>query len=381
MAIFSNKYNSIVPKTPRMQSLRKKFPVLNQCLYANTASAGLLSEDLMEWRQGHDLDFLIGGSEMKVKSFAHMPEIKKTVGKFFNCKPANVALVPNFSLGLNMLLEGLSKDKKVLLLQNDYPSMNWPFETRNFNRDYVAIDERMEENIYEKVKSEGIDVFALSLVQWINGVKIDLEFLKQLKKDFPNLLIIGDGTQYCGTEIFDFETSGVDILGTSAYKWLLAGYGNGFFLVKDAVKDQFQLKGIGNGSVKNDQSKRDSISFCNFLEPGHLDTFNFGSLEFALNFLDDIGLEHIQSHLQKLSAKAKEAFAELGLLEEGVLGRSQHSTIFSIKEDQKLFHKLTEENVVASLRGGGIRFSFHFYNTEDEIDVIRTLLKRWLSKG
>ena len=47
-----------------MQNLRKKFPVLNQCIYANTASAGLLSEDLMEWRQGHDLDFLIGGSEL-----------------------------------------------------------------------------------------------------------------------------------------------------------------------------------------------------------------------------------------------------------------------------------------------------------------------------
>jgi len=364
-----------------MQSLRKKFPVLNQCIYANTASAGLLSEDLMEWRQGHDLDFLIGGSEMKAKSLTHMPEIKKTVGKFFHCKPANVALVPNFSLGLNMLLEGLSKNKKVLLLQNDYPSVNWPFETRNFNREYVDIDEHMEENIYEKVKSEGIDVFALSLVQWVNGVRIDLDFIKQLKKDFPKLLIIGDGTQFCGTEEFNFDKSGFDVLGTSAYKWLLAGYGNAFFLVKDAVMDQFELKGIGNGSVNNDLSKRDSIPFCKFLEPGHLDSFNFGSLEFALNFLDEIGLEDIQAHLQKLSNKAKKAFSELGLLEQSVMERKQHSTIFNIKGDEKLFEKLTEENVVASPRGGGIRLSFHFYNTEEEIDVVSTLLKRWLSKG
>jgi selenocysteine lyase/cysteine desulfurase len=364
-----------------MQSLRKKFPVLHQCIYANTASAGLLSEDLMEWRQGHDLDFLIGGSEMKAKGFAHMPEIKKTVGKFFQCKPSNVALVPNFSLGLNMLLEGLSKDKKVLLLQNDYPSVNWPFETRNFNREYVDIDEHMEENIYTKVKTGSIDVLALSVVQWVNGVKIDLEFIKQLKKDFPHLLIIGDGTQFCGTETFNFEKSGFDIMGTSAYKWLLAGYGNAFFLVKDAVMDQFELKGIGNGSVNNDLSKRDSITFCKYLEPGHLDSFNFGSLEFALNFLDEIGLEDIQAHLQKLSNKAKNAFSELGLLEQSVLERKQHSTIFNIKGDEKLFNKLTEENVVASPRGGGIRLSFHFYNTEEEIDVVETLLKRWASKG
>jgi selenocysteine lyase/cysteine desulfurase len=363
-----------------MQNLRKKFPVLNQCIYANTASAGLLSEDLMEWRQGHDLDFLIGGSEMKAKSFAHMPIIKKTIGKFFHCKPENVALVPNFSLGLNLLLEGLSTDKKVLLLQNDYPSVNWPFETRNFKREYVDIDAHMEENIHAKVKTGDIDVLALSVVQWVNGVKVNLDFIKKLKKDFPNLLIIGDGTQFCGTEPFNFEKSGFDIMGASAYKWLLGGYGNGFYLVKDAVMDQFKLKGIGNGSVDNDQTKRNSIPFCKYLEPGHLDSFNFGSLEFALNFLDEIGQEDIQAHLQKLSNKAKTALSELGLLDQNILDREQHSTIFNIKGGEKLFNKLTEENVIASPRGGGVRLSFHFYNTVEEIDVITTLLKRWLSK-
>ncbi|MGN7515130.1 MAG: aminotransferase class V-fold PLP-dependent enzyme [Allomuricauda sp.] len=363
-----------------MQNLRKKFPVLNQCIYANTASAGLLSEDLMEWRQGHDLDYLIGGSEMKNKGFAHMPEIKKTVGKFFNCKPENVALVPNFSLGFNLLLEGLPKDKKVLLVNKDYPSVNWPFETRGFERDYVDADEHMEENIHAKVKSGAVDILALSLVQWVNGVRIDFDFLKKLKKDFPNLMIMADGTQYCGTEPFDFEDSGIDILGTSAYKWLLAGYGNGFYLVKDGVMDQFELKGIGNGSVDNDASKRNSITFCKFLEPGHLDSLNFGSLEFALNFLDEIGLENVEAQLQRLSKRAMSAFSELDLLEPAVVKRKQHSTIFNIKGDEKLFTKLTEENVVASPRGGGIRLSFHFYNTEEEIDVVATLLKRWSSK-
>nr|WP_297787798.1 aminotransferase class V-fold PLP-dependent enzyme [uncultured Allomuricauda sp.] len=363
-----------------MQNLRKKFPVLNQNIYANTASAGLLSEDLMEWRQGHDLDYLIGGSEMKNKGFAHMPEIKKTVGKFFSCKPENVALVPNFSLGFNLLLEGLPKDKKVLLVNKDYPSVNWPFETRGFKRDYVDADEHMEENIHAKVRKGGVDILALSLVQWVNGVRIDLDFLKKLKKDFPNLMIMADGTQYCGMEPFDFENSGIDILGTSAYKWLLAGYGNGFYLVKEGIKEQFELKGIGNGSVDNDASKRNSITFCKFLEPGHLDSLNFGSLEFALNFLDEIGLENIEAQLQKLSKRAMSVFSELDLLEQAVTKRKQHSTIFNIKGDEKLFNKLMEENVVASPRGGGIRLSFHFYNTEEEIDVVSTLLKRWSSK-
>ena len=360
-----------------MQNLRKKFPVLNQCIYANTASAGLLNEDLMEWRQGHDLDYLIGGSETKNKGFAHMPEIKKTVGHFFNCNAENVALVPNFSLGFNLLLEGLPKDKNILLVNKDYPSVNWPFETRNFKRDYVDADENMEANIHKKVKDGGVDVLALSLVQWVDGVRVDFDFLKELKNDFPNLMIMADGTQYCGMEPFDFDESGIDILGASAYKWLLAGYGNGFFLVKEEVMDKFELRGIGNGSVDNDASKRNSIPFCKFLEPGHLDSFNFGSLEFALNFLDEIGLDNVQTQLEKLSKRAMSAFSELDLLAPSILKRKQHSTIFNIKGDEKLFNKLTEENIVVSPRGGGIRLSFHFYNTEEEIDVVATLLKRW----
>lgn len=357
-----------------MQTLRKKFPLLNQYLYANTAATGLLSEDLMEWRQGHDLDFLIGGSIMKMKSFEHIPEIRKTVGRFFNCKPENVALVPNFSLGLNILLEGLDKSQRVLLLQDDYPSVNWPFETRNFPIVHVEINERLEETIREKVKTGKIDVLALSLTQWINGITIDLDFLKQLKKDFPNLLIIADGTQFCGTRQFDFQGSGVDVLGASGYKWLLAGNGNGFVLIKDEVKDRFSLKFLGSNSVDRDETKRYDVPFCKHLEPGHLDSLNFGSLQFALDFLDDIGMPHIEAHLAKLSRKAKAAFSGMGLLEQSVAERKDHSTIFNITGDQKLYRKLMDHDVICARRGKGIRLSFHFYNTEEEIDGIVKIL-------
>ena len=363
-----------------MQQLRKKFPVLKQYIYANTASAGLLGEDLLEWRQGHDLDFLIGGSDMKNKGFAHMPEIKRTVGDYFGCRGDQVALLPNFSLGLNLLLEGLPKEKRVLLLENDYPSVNWPFESRDFSCEYAPIDENLEGNIEKRIASGNIDVLALSLVQWVNGVRIDLEFLKDLKQRYPQLLILADGTQFCGMEPFNFRESGIDILGVSAYKWLLAGYGNGFFLIQDGVEEQFQLKGIGHGSVDGDASKRDKIPFCKLLEPGHLDSLNFGSLEFALKFLEDIGQDNIGKRVQELSQRAMGAFSELGLLEPYVPKRNRHSSIFLIRGDEKLFNRLREEQVVASPRGGGIRLSFHFYNTLEEIDQIAHLLKRWISK-
>ncbi|MEM9075618.1 MAG: aminotransferase class V-fold PLP-dependent enzyme [Bacteroidota bacterium] len=375
MAIFNNKDNRIVSNGFEIKRVREKFPVLQEVLYANTAATGLLNTDLFEWRRKHDEEYLIGGSEMKQKGFENTHLINEAVGDFFSCRKENVALTPNFSLALNLLLEGLPNNQKVLLLKNDYPSLNWVFETRNFEREYLEIDAKLEERIYTAVNEKRVDVLALSVVQWINGIKIDLDFLKQLKSEFPDLMIIADGTQFCGTQKFNFESSGIDILGASAYKWLLAGYGNGFFLIKEAIKKRFDLKAIGNGSVDRDISKRDSIPFCKHLEPGHLDSLNFGSLQFSLNFLKNIGVEKIEERLKKLSITAMAAFSGLGLLEKGLSERKEHSTIFNIKGDQQHFDKLQANGVACAQRGDGIRLSFHFYNTEDEIDRIAKILK------
>ena len=286
-------------------------------------------------------------------------------------------MTPNFSLALNLLLEGLPKHQKVLLLKGDYPSLNWVFETRDFERLYIDIDTQLEERIYATVKKNEIDILALSVIQWINGIKIDLDFLKRLKTDFPNLMIIADGTQFCGTQKFDFEKSGIDILGASTYKWLLAGYGNAFLLVKEGIKDRFDLKAIGNGSVDRDISKRDAIPFCKHLEPGHLDSLNFGSLQYALGFLERIGIENIEAYLKGISKKVKHELLQLGLLESSVENRLGHSTIFNIRGDQKLFEQLTSHKVVCAQRGSGIRLSFHFYNTEDEVDRIVKILQSY----
>ncbi|MGB5819634.1 MAG: aminotransferase class V-fold PLP-dependent enzyme [Saonia sp.] len=358
-----------------MQSFIKEFPITKQYIYANTAASGLLYDSLLDWRQEHDLDALISGIPLKEKCVGLISETRDTVGAFFGCKRENVALVPNFSLGLNMLLEGLDKTHKVLLLENDYPSVNWPFESRGFPISYAKIDENLEQRILEKIRSDTISVLALSLVQWLNGIQIELDFLKTLKMEYPDLLIIVDGTQFCGTVDFNFEESGIDILGASAYKWLLAGHGNGFLLFKDNVKNKVAIRSIGLNAANGEVGKKESIRFSKHFEPGHLDTLNFGSLKFSLEYLKRIGMKRVGENNQKLSQKAKNEFTDLGLLEPKVVSRKQHSTIFNIKGDDTTFQHLLDNDVICSRRGDGIRLSFHFYNTENDIDRIVKILK------
>ena len=358
-----------------MEKIRQQFPILRQYIYTNTPVFGPLYDDLLEWRQEHDLDFLLKGSGMRDTTLQIISDTRTVVGGYFDCKRENVALVNNFSTALNMLLEGMDNSQKVLLLKNDYPSVDWPFASRGFPITYTEINANLEANIRAMVKQEKITILALSVVQWQNGIKIDLDFLKELKQENPNLMIIADGTQFLGTTNFSFENSAIDVISTSAYKWLLAGYGSGFMLFKESVKERCDLKTIGFNAANANPEKRNSVRFARRFEPGHLACHNFGSLKFSLRFMEGIGKDKIEAQNLKLSQKAKREFTALGLLQDTVVARNEHSSIFNIKGDDALFQHLTENGVICAQRGDGIRLGFHFYNTERDIDAIVGILK------
>ncbi|MFS4456561.1 aminotransferase class V-fold PLP-dependent enzyme [Maribacter sp. 2304DJ31-5] len=358
-----------------MEKIRKEFPVLRKGIYVDTATYGPLYDSLMNWRQGHDLDFLVHASDMRERSLKLISDTRSTVGDFFKCKWQNVSLINNFSTGLNVLLGGMDKKKKVLLLENDYPSVNWSFENRDFKISYTKAANNLEERLKEIIAKDHINVLALSLVQWVDGFMVDLGFLKNLKKEHPDLIIIADGTQFCGTRTFDFETSGIDVLGASGYKWLLAGYGNGFMLFSDQAKDTFSLNSIGFNAADGNFDQKNDIRFAKKFEPGHLSCLNFGSLKFSLEYMKSIGVERISDHSLKISQLAKETFSEMGLLKETIMRRKGHSTIFNIKGNDRIFQLLRNNNVHCAQRGEGIRLGFHFYNEESDLNEIVRILK------
>ncbi|MBO2542962.1 aminotransferase class V-fold PLP-dependent enzyme [Salegentibacter sp. BDJ18] len=359
-----------------MEILRKGFPVLEQYTYLNTAASGLLPEAVWEFRQNHDLDFLLGASVFKEKQDGILSKTRELVGETFGCPPAQVALVPNFSYGFNTLMEGLEKPQKALLLKNDYPSLNWAVESRNFEISYAEINENLEKNITEAFKNQQPDFFAFSIVQYINGIKINLEFLQNLKKEYPETLFIADGTQFCGTEAYNFNESAIDILICSTYKWLNAGYGNAFMLFKKEVEGKIAPKALGFGSLQG-KYKAHEGNFIGKFEPGHQDTLNYGSLAEALKLIKKIGIAEISSRIKALSSKAKSEFTKMNLLEESVVNRAEHSSIFNIKGNNKLFEYLRSKQIIVSQRGEGIRVSFHYFNTEKELNVLLKELRNF----
>lgn len=354
---------------------RSHFPLLKQYTYLNTAAWGVLHDGLLEWRQEHDLDYLIGGSRMKIGALSLLEDTRTHLSRFFNCPSKRISLVPNFSLGMNLLLEGLDKNSKVMVLQGDYPSLTWPFESRGFSLNEVESGAGLETRIVEALSQSPVEVLAISLVQWIDGVLISPAFLRSLKDLYPNLLIIADATQYAGAFHLDFEQSGIDVLGASGYKWLLGGNGNGFMLFSEAAQARFRVVSTGFNAVNADLSKKEDISFSKRLEPGHLDTLNFGSLNFGLGLLESLGMDAVDRYNRELSGSVKGALEGLGLLPEHILARETHSTIFNIPEPGGRYAHLKAHDIVCSPRGGGIRISFHCYNSENDLDKLLEVLK------
>lgn len=358
-----------------MEDLSKHFPILASKTYLNTASTGLVPKPIIDWRSGHDQDLMNRKGVFSGPPRAMTEQIRKTVAGFFNASTQETALVPNFSLGINMVLDGLPEGQKIVLLKNDYPSVNWPVETRDFDVCYAEIDENLERNIeiaFDKCKP---DVFMFSIVQWINGIKIDFDFLSKLKSYHPNVLLIADGTQYLGTEAFNFSESAIDVLSSSSYKWLTAGFGNGFLMIKEVARNRIFPKSIGFNSAEAFESDATETAYMKHFEPGHLDTLNFGSLQQSLLFVESLGREKLYENIKSLSMKAKERFAEMGLLKNDILLRENHSSIFNLKGDQAMFEKLVENNISCIQRGDGIRVGFHYYNSEDDLEKLLAVLR------
>ncbi|WP_438961472.1 aminotransferase class V-fold PLP-dependent enzyme [Nonlabens sp.] len=353
-----------------MHKIRSQYPILEKFTYLNTANHGLISQDLIDYRMGVLQKMKNSASLYTNQRNVFIDQVRHTIANFLDAAVENTAVIPNFSTGYNVLMEGVPENAKFLLLEGDYPSVNWPVESRGYDCVYAIINENLEENILAACLKHRPDFFCFSVVQYISGIKLDLDFIVQLKQQFPDMILIGDLTQYVGCEEFRFRESGLDIILASCYKWLNAGDGNAFICVKEQVKEVIQPKRVGYRSTRNVINA--TPEFIGRFESGHQDMVAMGSLQFAMDVVQKIGLDRIQIELNEWSEKLKQAFMERDLLSDAVVNRAHHSTIFNITGDQELYDRLSEHNIITSLRGDGIRISFSYFNVESDF---QTLLK------
>ena len=352
---------------------KSMYPALNNCTYLDTASSGIISIKTSEWRKNHDESFLSSGSFFRLNQAEFLNGVRETVANFFNAKRDYCFLIPNLSFGFNTFLQGLDKNSKILLVNGDYPSVNYAIAARNFETENIDLSEDFEQKLFAKIGDTKPDVFAFSLVQYVSGYKIDLNTIRELKAQFPSLIIAADGTQYCGTENFNFKNSGIDFLASSGYKWMLGGYGNGFLLLSEYAADAI-YKNAKTLARPIEPFLEGKSTLSTFFEPGHLDTFSFGSLQQAIVERKEIGENYTNSKMRELGQIAKNEFYSRGILNGRIDEFGTKQNIFNLKLNSETMIALREHNLRFTKRGDGARVAFHFYNDQEDIDHLLSLI-------
>ena len=334
------------------------FPALENKIYFDTARSGLMSDELLKWRKDHEYQFFLEGSQFRINHDECFDKTRFEINSFFNSPDSKTYLSQNFSIGFNSLIKIIKKDSKVMMIKGDYPSIIKQIMCSNLEYFFIDNSWDLENQIINGIKENNPSVFVFSIVQYIDGLLIDLDFIKKIKEQFPSILFIADGTQFFGTKFFEFNSSKIDVIISSGYKWMLGGYGNGFVSFNKSISlDHF----IDNLKFQD---------LFDLFEPGHLDTLNFGSLCFSLNKLSKYGIKKIENKINVLSTYAKKKFQEKNLLDDKIIKRKIHSNIFNIKGCNLIYTELLKHKIICSKRGEGLRLSFNFYNTIDEIDFL-----------
>ena len=330
----------------------------------NTAYVGPMSTALQNFRAQQEEIYLKEGDHYKIKAYEDLEHGHAVMASFFNASRAQTFGVFNFSTGIRWVLDALPKNYRFLTLEEDYPSLRFAIEERGFSTATLPISEHLESEIDKQLSTGAFEVLAFSMVQYISGYKMDLDFLKKIKEKYPQVLLITDGTQFLGAHAFDFNNSPIDAVVASGYKWLLAGFGNGIIMLSD-------------GFLKH--SLWSAQQFYDKIFTGHFDILATASIRFALQQLEEMDFDQLLKQKASLTSYFKTTLQEHQLLDSRKISQKQDSSIFSIPGDEKMYQALLDQNIRCAMRGSGIRFSVHFYNQEDDIHRLVDFLKSYKS--
>ena len=337
------------------------FPLLTKGTYLNTAYVGPMSKALATFRREHEADYVQNGGGYKTDAYVTLDDTHSALAKFFGANSSNTFIIPNFSIGIRNVISLLPKKLNILLLEDDYPSLIKAFEEGEFNIHKIPLEPNIEDAIEKRLDIGDIDILALSVIQYASGLFIDMEFLKNLKLQYPSLILIADGTQFLGGHHFNFDTSPFDVIAASGYKWLLAGFGNGVLMVSNAYLDMI---------------KKNSSTLFNLIFSGHFNILAVASLRFSIDAFGKNDFSALMEKKNKITQKAKQLLDADGFIDPWVLKRKIHSSIFILKGKKDLYKSLIKNKIRCVPRGNGVRISFHYFNTEKDLSRLIEVLKK-----
>ncbi|HKI05259.1 MAG TPA: aminotransferase class V-fold PLP-dependent enzyme [Thermoanaerobaculia bacterium] len=292
-----------------------------------------------------------------------------------------VAFVENTSTALSMVAEGLDwqAGDNVVGAALEFPSNVYPWmglAGRGVEyRQAAERDGRIDPEELLSLIDGRTRMLALSWVQYASGFRSDLGRLGRACRE-RGVLFVVDVIQGLGALPLDVERDLVDVAAAAGHKWLLGPEGIGLLYVSDRVVERLRPVRAGWRSM------RDRFQWTEYdmtwsegarrFESGTLNIYGIVALGGSLEIFLEAGAEAVERRVLALADRAARGLAELGFSVVSSRAPGETSGIVAATHPRlnpsELVRRLGERGVVLAARAGRLRFSPHFYNTEEEVD-------------
>jgi cysteine desulfurase / selenocysteine lyase len=243
-------------------------------------------------------------------------------------------------------------------------------------------------------------VVAVSAVSFAPGFRLPLAELGAECRHRGVLLVV-DGAQSVGVLETDVEAMKIDALATSSQKYLMGLYGLGFLYVRRKIADTLDPVFLSRFSIdlgdQHEGSAGDTSAYVLAKGARRLDVGNYNypatlAVAASLQLLLDLGPKRVEAYVCGLARSFADRLMAAGLPVYGGRSNALGSQIVTVgtalgvdhdtgggEEMSDLYHFLMANGVRLGVRRGLLRFSFHLYNNQDDIDAVIDLVRRWKS--
>jgi cysteine desulfurase / selenocysteine lyase len=368
------------------------FPVSKSKIFmahaAVTALAGPAAEAMSELIRTCSEDFRDFS-----ETFALIQQTRESAGRLLHASPDEIALLGPTSLGLSLVANGIAwaPGDEVVCYLDDYPANVYPWINLRDKGVVVRfikppqIGELTVEAV-ERTLTPKTKLVALASCSFISGFRIDVAAIGKLLRE-RGILFCLDAIQTLGA--FPTTVEHVDFLSADAHKWLLGPVAIGVVYVKKELFELCRPTLLGAWNIKAPnfvaQNQVEFVEGAQRYEPGVLNVPGVAGMKATIDLLLEIGIEKVAERILSIRSRLVFGLVELGFTPPGATTNASHfSGIISVSHPTRdipsLFKRLSENRVVCSPRQDRqgnhyLRFSPHFYNTEDEVDRVLELLK------
>ena len=388
-----------------IEQARQQFPGTSDCIYLENSARCLLPVTARDAAMRYYDARLAGGAKETDAVFNAAEVAREHFASLVGATPDEVTLTRNVTDGLNILVTALPwtrGDNAVVSKEVEHP--NGVYALYNM-RDRHGIEIRMVEpgpdlSISVESIAAAIDantrLVIVSSVTFSTGARTDLAALGSICRSGGVTLLV-DGAQSVGALAMDVHTLQIDALAVGASKYLCGPYGLGFLYVRRALADSLRPTYLGRFSVDLGGAHEGEQGGSTYeLMPGarrfDSGSYNYGSAGAAvasLKILEDLTIPVIERHVLKLAKMLDAGLRAIGIpvLSGGDDRHRSHLVLVGLRKPSEqeraafvaLAGFLAERGIRVSQRQGRLRFSFHFYNTEAEVQRVLEVVREWVA--